>query len=84
MKTLAEAKIIARSSDPEWVGEELFRLQTLAAGAVTAEQVRSVVRDVVTTQIACVAGWSGFEPGSLKRMTEDIANDVARRLGLDT
>lgn len=30
MKTLEEAKIIARSSDPDWVGEELFRLQNLA------------------------------------------------------
>lgn len=30
-KTLAEAKIIARSSDPAWLGEELFRLQEQAA-----------------------------------------------------
>lgn len=30
LKTLNEARIIARSSDPEWVGDELFRLQELA------------------------------------------------------
>jgi hypothetical protein len=30
-KTLQEAKIIARSSDPTWLGEELFRLQEQAA-----------------------------------------------------
>ena len=38
-KTLAEAKVIARCSDPEWLGEELFRLQTLAAKAVAVDQV---------------------------------------------
>ena len=54
------------------------------AADLTAEKARQVVRDAVTSRIACVAGWSGFEPGSLKRMTDDIANDVAFRLGLDT
>lgn len=39
-KTLAEARIVARSSDPEWVGDELFRLQVLAQ---RGESVRSAI-----------------------------------------
>lgn len=30
-KTLDEARIVARTSDPEWLGDELFRLQEQAA-----------------------------------------------------
>lgn len=30
-KTLDECRIIAHCSDPDWVGEELFRLQEQAA-----------------------------------------------------
>jgi hypothetical protein len=42
VKTLAEAKLIARTSDPDWVGEELFRLQERAAAA------ESGLREAVT------------------------------------
>ena len=30
--TLEEAKLLARTSDPDWLGEELFRLQELLPG----------------------------------------------------
>lgn len=37
-KTLAEARIIARSSDPEWLGDELYRLQEIAAQSDSLRQ----------------------------------------------
>lgn len=45
------------------------------------ESVRGFVRRVVTARVACVAGWSGFEPGSIERMVADIADRVAEGLG---
>lgn len=45
------------------------------------ESVRGFVKRVVTARVACVAGWNGFEPGSIERMTADIADRVAEGLG---
>lgn len=45
-----------------------------------AERVRDAVRREVLDRTACVAGWDGFLPGSIKRMADDIANRVADRL----
>jgi len=51
-----------------------------AAQSASAERVREVVRREVLDRTACVAGWDGFLPGSIKRMADDIANRVAAQL----
>lgn len=44
-KTIAECKIVARSSDPDWLGEELFRVQQVAF-------VAQAERDALRARIA--------------------------------
>jgi hypothetical protein len=55
-----------------------------AAVAADRERVIAVVREAVRDRVACVAGWDGFSPGSIQRMTEDIATRVAERLATAT
>lgn len=50
------------------------------AAQISADRVRDAVRREVLDRTACVAGWDGFLPGSIKRMADDIANRVADRL----
>ncbi len=47
-KTLEEAVIVARTSDPQWLGEELFRLQEQAADRDETYAALQKVLDAVT------------------------------------
>lgn len=44
------------------------------------EEMRAFVARTVRDRVACVAGWSGFEAGSIDRMIDQIADRVAEGL----
>lgn len=52
-RTLAEARLIARTSDPDWLGEELFRLQ---------EQAAALESELATLRASVVAAMSSAGP----------------------
>lgn len=55
-------------------------LAVLDDAAMDHDLVRRTVKAIVRDRVACVAGWDGFERGSIDRMIDDIANRAAEAL----
>ena len=51
---------------------------------MTKEEMREFVARTVRDRVACVAGWSGFEAGSIDRMIDQIADRVTEGLAPQT
>lgn len=87
MKTLDECKLIARTSDPDWLGEELFRLQergmTFELTAIR-EIVLEVLEDKLDRHALSTGGSFGFEldSGQKTALLMEIAEAVADRIAI--
>ncbi len=64
MKTIEEARIIARSSDPDWLGEEIFRLQEYAVRARGRARVMTALEVALDALNIALREWTPMSAGA--------------------